>query len=274
MTRWNSWYDAVTRALKLRTAVDEFIDHELGNYNAALARYAGSRSLTKRPPKQPSLLANLLSADDWSIITQYVALLRPLKLATVLLQGHVNTSAPNEKAVKGAIWQVLPIFDSMMSAFELARERYLPQEMLNNRSSQQVRTQPFAPSLSLTTPSPTPIHTIRRSQSIPVSRISASIDSSTSQNEPVVSEEQTRKLNDALTMSTTESEVHFSTNINLAWQKLDAYHNKTDATPIYRAAVVLNPRLKWRWFDRYWAEKPLWRRAAKEAVAALWEQYK
>jgi hypothetical protein len=274
MTRWNSWYDAVTRALKLRTAVDEFIDHELGNYNAALARYAGSHSLTKRPPKQPSLLADLLSADDWSIITQYVALLRPLKLATVLLQGHVNTSAPNEKAVKGAIWQVLPIFDSMMSAFELARERYLPQEMLNNRSSQQVRTQPFAPSLSLTTPSPTPIHTIRRSQSIPVSRISASIDSSTSQNEPVVSEEQTRKLNDALTMSTTESEVHFSTNINLAWQKLDAYHNKTDATPIYRAAVVLNPRLKWRWFDRYWAEKPLWRRAAKEAVAALWEQYK
>jgi hypothetical protein len=75
-------------------------------------------------------------------------------------------------------------------------------------------------------------------------------------------------------MSTTESEVHFSTNINLAWQKLDAYYNKTDATPIYRAAVVLYPRLKWRWFDRYWAEKPLWRRAAKEAVAALWEHYK
>jgi hypothetical protein len=71
-----------------------------------------------------------------------------------------------------------------------------------------------------------------------------------------------------------ESENHFSTNINLAWQKADSYYTKTDASSIYRAAVVLHPRLKWRWFDRYWAKKPLWRKAAKEAVAALWQQYK
>ncbi|KAM0707266.1 hypothetical protein Q7P35_006598 [Cladosporium inversicolor] len=64
LTRWNSWYDAASRALKLRTVIDEFVDHELGDYNAALARYAGSRSQSKRPPKKPSLLQDLLSADD------------------------------------------------------------------------------------------------------------------------------------------------------------------------------------------------------------------
>jgi hypothetical protein len=50
----------------------------------------------------------------------------------MLLQGHVNTTARNEKAVKGAIWQVLPIFESLMTAFEDARERHLPVESLNS----------------------------------------------------------------------------------------------------------------------------------------------
>jgi len=53
-----------------------------------------------------------------------------------------------------------------------------------------------------------------------------------------------------------ESQKHFLTNINLGWQKMDNYFNKTDAIPIYRAVVVLYPRLKWRWFEKYWAKKP------------------
>jgi hypothetical protein len=75
----------------------------MANYNAALAKYAGSRSLKKRPPKEPSLLADLLTADDWSVITQYVNLLQPLKRATILLQGYVNTAAKDSRPVKGAI---------------------------------------------------------------------------------------------------------------------------------------------------------------------------
>jgi hypothetical protein len=64
ITRWNSWHDAAARALKLHTAINEFVDYKTANYNAALARYVGSRSLKKRPPKEPSLLTDLLSADD------------------------------------------------------------------------------------------------------------------------------------------------------------------------------------------------------------------
>jgi len=62
--RWNSWYDAAVRAVELRTAIDEFVDYELGDYYAKVARYKGSRSLHKRPPKRPTLLDDLLSADD------------------------------------------------------------------------------------------------------------------------------------------------------------------------------------------------------------------
>jgi hypothetical protein len=103
MTRWNSWYDAAARTLKLRAAIDEFFDHETTNYNAVLARYAGSRSVSKRLPEEPLILKDLLSADDWSIITQYVELLQPLKRANILLQGHISTTAPNDRLVKGAI---------------------------------------------------------------------------------------------------------------------------------------------------------------------------
>jgi hypothetical protein len=46
-------------------------------------------------------------------------------------------------------------------------------------------------------------------------------------------------------------EKHFSYNLNAAWQKLDDYYNRTDATPLYRAAVFLHPTLKWRWFERH-----------------------
>ena len=143
----------------------------------------------------------------------------------------------------------------MISAFEQARERYLPKATLSYRS-QQADSQPSTPSSPLATPSPTPVRTIRSSQSIPIPRTSAPTDSPTSQNELVVSKEQISELGDAEDDEMLESQKHFSTNINLGWQKMDNYFNKTDATPIYRAAVVLYPRLKWHWFEKYWAKKP------------------
>jgi hypothetical protein len=38
--------------------------------------------------------------------------------------------------------------------------------------------------------------------------------------------------------------------------------------------VFLHPRLKWRWFERYWETKPAWIAAARQAVADLWSEYK
>ena len=68
--------------------------------------------------------------------------------------------------------------------------------------------------------------------------------------------------------------VHFSTAINAGWQKLEQYYSQSDVTPIHRAAVLLHPRLKWRWFERYWRTKPDWIADAREAIAELWSQYK
>jgi hypothetical protein len=71
-----------------------------------------------------------------------------------------------------------------------------------------------------------------------------------------------------------DQQVHFSTALNAGWQKLEFYYNKSDVTPIHRAAVLLHPRMKWRWFERYWAFKPDWIEDARAAIRELWLQYK
>ena len=76
------------------------------------------------PLKEPTLLLDRLNNDDWQVIAGYLKLLKPLKDATMNLQGNVNTTSKHGRPVKGAIWQVLPIFEEILRAFEEARERY------------------------------------------------------------------------------------------------------------------------------------------------------
>lgn len=53
----------------------------------------------------------------------------------------------------------------------------------------------------------------------------------------------------------TTYEHHLSTNINLAWQKMNGYYAHLDDTPAYVAAVVLHPRMKWRYLEKRWSDK-------------------
>ena len=69
-------------------------------------------------------------------------------------------------------------------------------------------------------------------------------------------------------------EVHFSTNINLGWQKLNDYFSKLDDTPVYVAAVVLHPRMKWRWLEKRWEKREDWIIAAKASFTKMSLRYK
>lgn len=66
---------------------------------------------------------------------------------------------------------------------------------------------------------------------------------------------------------------HFSTNINLGWQKLNEYYARMEDTPVYVAAIVLHPRMKWRWIERRWVDKPTWIKMAKSEFHMLWLEY-
>jgi hypothetical protein len=61
------------------------------------------------------------------------------------LQGNVRVGS----SVKGAIWQVLPVFDDLMKGLEEARQRHLPAESHNAETPSNRSTSPLL-SLSLT----------------------------------------------------------------------------------------------------------------------------
>jgi hypothetical protein len=272
VTRWNSWYDAAERAVKLRPSIDEFVDVELLDYNVKLTRYAGrSQQSTKAPPKEPSLIHDRLSSDDWSIITVYLAILKPCKVATMKLQGNVSTTTKRGKAVKAGIWQVLPIFEELLKGFEDARVRHQPQE------SQRATKNATPPTSPLTTPSPVVRRTTRRSQIQVNTRTSATTEASAGGVDETRAQEQTAGSDEAVSDAEAPYltfEHYFGTNINAGWQKLRYYYELTDRTPIYRAAVFLHPHMKWLWFEKRWETNPLWIVAAHEVVNDLWQQYK
>jgi hypothetical protein len=83
--RWNSWYDAAERAIKLRQFIDEFTDDELADYYAKVARFESRSNSQREPPKAPSLLDDKLTPNDWEIIVTYITILKPCKQATMKL---------------------------------------------------------------------------------------------------------------------------------------------------------------------------------------------
>jgi hypothetical protein len=58
--------------------------------------------------------------------------------------------------------------------------------------------------------------------------------------------------------------------INSGWQKLEKYYSKTDESPVYTAAIILNPMQKEAYINRFW--RPLWVDRAKAAVKKLWQE--
>jgi hypothetical protein len=68
---------------------------------------------------------------------------------------------------------------------------------------------------------------------------------------------------------------HLKAAINLGWKKLNKYYALSDCTAAYRAAIVLHPHYKMRWFERNWAEYHSdWIDAAKDSVVELYNEYK
>jgi hypothetical protein len=57
--------------------------------------------------------------------------------------------------------------------------------------------------------------------------------------------------------------------IETGWVKLNHYYNLTDRTPVYIAAIVLNPRWKFDYFTDTWAHE--WITDAKRKLRMFWE---
>jgi hypothetical protein len=60
--------------------------------------------------------------------------------------------------------------------------------------------------------------------------------------------------------------------VNSAWSKLDKYYTKTNDSPAYIAALVLDPCMKWEYITSTWPAE--WIPNARALVAKLWKKYR
>lgn len=204
VTRWNSFDDSAERALYLRPAIDELCFDE--------------RVSCQRRKRPFDMEDDVLDEDDWHVISVYHQLLHPIKEAVGYLQGEPGTR-------HGSIWQVLPVFETVLEHLERARSQYPVSKATDSAVLKQG------------------------------SQSQLSFDTSSQAAEAVE-----RQSTDFISFQS-----HLSTNINLAWQKLNHYYERLDDSSIYVAAVVLHPRMKWRWIEKRWAERKEWIQPAKEA---------
>lgn len=222
-TRWNSFYYSAERATYLRVAIDELLEEEHTQYEryAHHCRSAGRNITNPRPP----ILDDTLTNDDWTVITRYVQILKPLKDATLALEGNIGGRF-------GAIWRLLPQYEKVLQHFEDLVTQYPVNDTMT----------------PLESPLPPP----------------PAFDTSVTS----VTEHLSTLLDNTLS-----AEHHFSINIKLAWKKMNDYYTKLDNNPIYIAAVVLHPRMKWQWLERAWKERPDWIKAAKGSFNQLVIEY-
>jgi len=76
------------------------------------------RLAPQRHRKKPLIVDKMLSDDDWVVITQYLELLKPFKIATKRLEGRIR----NGKG--GSLWEVLPTFEVLLKHLESAKVQY------------------------------------------------------------------------------------------------------------------------------------------------------
>ncbi|XP_044715999.1 transposase [Hirsutella rhossiliensis] len=101
-TRWNSSEAMMERGYQLRNALDSLVQAEV----------------TERSRKKPAIIDDRMSVEDWSVIAEYLAILKPLKIATKRLEGR-----PKEGKF-GAVWEVLLTMEWLLKHLEDSKLRH------------------------------------------------------------------------------------------------------------------------------------------------------
>ncbi|PNP55197.1 hypothetical protein FNYG_15548 [Fusarium nygamai] len=96
-TRWNSSEAMMERGYQLRNALDSLVQAEVTEWNNYVARRTqnGTKPMPKKSRTKPAIVDDKMSVEDWSVITDYLAILKPLKIATKRLEGRPKEDEPN-----------------------------------------------------------------------------------------------------------------------------------------------------------------------------------
>ncbi|KAM4059196.1 transposase [Hirsutella rhossiliensis] len=116
-TRWNSSEAMMERGYMLRNALDSLVQAEVTEWNQYVARRTqhGAKPMPKKCRKKPTIVDDQMVTEDWSVIAEYLAILKPLKIATKRLEGQPR------QGKFGAIWEVLLTMEWLLKHLEEAK---------------------------------------------------------------------------------------------------------------------------------------------------------
>jgi hypothetical protein len=125
-TRWNSSEAMMKRGYQLRNPLDSLVQAEITEWNQYVAMKTGNgtKLMPKKSRKKPAIVDDKMTAEDWAVIAEYLAILKPLKIATKRLEGRPEDGKPNPVLFHTCannyreIWGYLGGFTNYGMAFE------------------------------------------------------------------------------------------------------------------------------------------------------------
>jgi hypothetical protein len=113
-------WGAINVFIRLRPAVEDFYHkaHAEGQDYWNKITNHGRKPPPKKRRKKPAFLDDIITQDDWSIIVIYNELLQPLYQVTQRLESKGGGAS------HGAIWQVIPAMEKLLTHLEAAKQEY------------------------------------------------------------------------------------------------------------------------------------------------------
>jgi hypothetical protein len=242
-TRWESMHDSLERALHLRLALDEFIAMEISDQRASCR--------CKRDGSESSIAHDYLASHDWEVLKGYHEVTQRIMETMETLRGEVVNRL-------GAIWQVLPQFEALLACLDKSRQRRFRQDEEQTTSArlQDVQHDDSARGL------------VAGQKCVEEVRI----DTDRHSKDAITQEEDRTAVQDRFNANIDRvfAQHEFHSNINAAWQRIHDHCETLQSNPLYVAAVVLHPRIKWRYLETKWKDRKDRLSTVKAALGEYW----
>jgi hypothetical protein len=246
-TRWNSTYLMVQRALRKMKDLQNWI---------------AQQDFEERPEDRiPD--ADKLSAEDWKELTEVMNILKPLYQQTKRTEGNGKNGG------HGRLWEIMTGVEYLLEHFELWKRMYSDEHVPD------VTREPGPPAdrrqaASSRRPAPASGGRGRRQASFIPEHARAEYVPRSS---PPAGQVHRSTVRDFLP---DDHRNHICQSINLAWKKLDSYYTKLGDSPMYSAAIILNPAYGLKTLQHTWGDHVNgsdWIAEAKHGLRAWWERW-
>ena len=229
---WESMKDSIGRALHLRSALHEFVDKEMEDED--------------QDTSQPSIAQDCLAFREWEVLKVYHDILQRIGNTVEVLQG--------EKESLGAIWQVLPQFEALLDCLDQSRRRELPQD--------EERAIPARPRH---VEHDGPIVVAGQNCVAETGGTAKQSSGGTTQVEDPTAVRDRFNVN----VDHVFVQYEFNARLDAALQQIRDFCETLRGNTLYVAAVVLHPRIKWRFLEAKWKDCGDRLSTTKEALSSV-----